>query len=47
MHGTDIYSCDDTRCCIIEFRTPDDEHIVLETCTEDNELIIKLFCALI
>ena len=24
--------CDDTRCCIIQFRPPDDEHIVLETC---------------
>ena len=25
--------CDDTRCCIIKFWLPDDEHIVLETCT--------------
>ena len=24
--------CDDTRCCIIQFWPPDDEHIVLETC---------------
>ena len=24
--------CDDTRCCIIQFRPPNDEHIVLETC---------------
>ena len=23
--------CDDTRCCIIQSRPPDDEHIVLET----------------
>ena len=23
--------CDDTRYCIIQFRPPDDEHIVLET----------------
>ena len=23
--------CDDTRCCIIQFWPPDDEHIVLET----------------
>ena len=26
------YRCDDTRCCIIQFLPPDDEHIVLETC---------------
>jgi len=24
--------CDDTRCCIIQFLPPCDEHIVLETC---------------
>jgi len=24
--------CNYTRCCIIQFRPPDDEHIVLETC---------------
>ena len=24
--------CDDTRCCIIKFLPPDNEHIVLETC---------------
>jgi len=24
--------CDDTRCCIIQFWPPDDEHIVLEKC---------------
>ena len=24
--------CDDTKCCIIQFCPPDDEHIVLETC---------------
>jgi len=24
--------CDDTRCCIIQFWPPDDEHVVLETC---------------
>jgi len=32
VHGTFIYRCDDTRCCIIQFRPPDDEHIVFETC---------------
>ena len=25
--------CDDTRCCIIQFLPPDDEDVVLETCT--------------
>jgi len=29
---TATYKCDDTRCCIIHFRHPGDEHIVLETC---------------
>ena len=33
VHGTATYRCDDTRCCIIQFWPPDDEHIVLETCT--------------
>ena len=32
VHGTATYRFDDTRCCIIQFRPPDDEHIVLETC---------------
>ena len=26
-----LTECDDTRCCIIQFWPPDDEHIVLET----------------
>jgi len=26
------FQCDDTKCCIIQFLPPDDEHIVLETC---------------
>ena len=30
--GRHTYRCDDTRCCIIQFLPPDDEHIVLETC---------------
>ena len=29
---THLFQCDDTRCCIIKFSPPDDEHIVLETC---------------
>ena len=32
VHGTATYRGDDTRCCIIQFCPPDDEHIVLETC---------------
>jgi len=30
--GTASYRCYDTRCCIIQFWPPDDEHIVHETC---------------
>jgi len=33
VHGTATYRCDDTKCCIIQFLPPGDEHIVLETCT--------------
>ena len=32
VHRTATYRCDETRCCIIQFWPPDDEHIVLETC---------------
>jgi len=32
VHRTATYRFDDTRCCIIQFWPPDDEHIVLETC---------------
>jgi len=32
VHGTATYRCDDTRCCVIQFRPPDDEHTVPETC---------------
>ena len=32
VHRTVTYRCDDTRCCIMQFWPPDDEHIVLETC---------------
>jgi len=27
VHRTATYRCDDTRCCIIQFWLPDDEHI--------------------
>jgi len=29
VNRTATYRCDDTRCCIIQIRPPDDEHIVL------------------
>ena len=32
VHGTATYKCNDTRGCIIQFLTPDDKHMVLETC---------------
>ena len=32
VHGMATYRCDDTRVCIIHFWSPDDEHVVLETC---------------
>jgi len=32
VQRTSTYRCDDTRCCIIQFWPPDDEHVVLETC---------------
>jgi len=32
LHLTANCRCDDTRCCIIQFWPPDDEHIVLEAC---------------
>jgi len=32
VHGMATYMCDDTRCYIVQFLPPDDEHIVLETC---------------
>ena len=31
VHRTTTYKFDDTRCCIIQFLPPDDEHIELET----------------
>ena len=33
VHRTTTYRCDDTRCCIMQIWPPDDEHIVLETCS--------------
>ena len=31
VHRTATHKCHDTRCCIIQFGPPEDEHIVLET----------------
>jgi len=31
VHRPATYRCDDTRCCIVQLWSPDDEHIVLET----------------
>ena len=31
VHETATYRCDDTRDCIVQFWSPDDEHMVLET----------------
>ena len=33
VNGTATYRCDDTRCCVKQFWPPDDEHMILETCT--------------
>ena len=47
VHGTATYRCDDTRCCIIQFLPPDDEHIVFETCRGINKSYYKTrICAL-
>ena len=32
VQGTATYRCGDTRGCIIQFKPPDDELMVLETC---------------
>ena len=32
VNQTATYKCDDTRGCIVQFWSTDDEHIVLETC---------------
>ena len=32
--GQPLTESDDTRCCINTIQPPDDEHIMLETCTE-------------
>ena len=37
--------CEDTRCCIIQFWPPDDEHLCSKHVEAWNKLIIKLFSA--
>ena len=44
VHGTASYMCDDTRGCIVQFWSPDDEHIVLETCRGMKRTHYKIWC---
>ena len=41
VHRTATYRCDDTRCCIIKFWPPDDEHMCSKHVEAWNKLIIK------
>ena len=41
VHGTATYRCDDTRCCIVQFWPPDDEHMCSKHVEGWNKLIIK------
>ena len=41
VHGTATYRCDDTRCCIVQFWPPDDEHVCSTHVEAWNKLIIK------
>jgi len=46
MHETTTYKCDDTRCCVMQFWLPDDEHICSKHVAAWNKLIVKQkFCA--
>ena len=43
--GTVTYRCDDNRCCIIQFWSPDDEHMCSKYVEAWNKLIVKQkFC---
>ena len=44
MHGKATYRCDGTRCCTVQFWSPDDEHMCSKHVEAWNKLIIK-FCA--
>ena len=41
VHGTATYSCDDTRCCILQFWPPADEHMCSKHVKAWNKLIVK------
>ena len=46
LHKTATYRCDDTRCCIVQFWPPDDEHICSKHIQAWNKLTVKQkFCA--
>jgi hypothetical protein len=40
VHRTATYRCDDTRCCVMQFWPPDDEHV----CSEHVEALNKAYC---
>ena len=40
-HQEVTYRCDDTRCCIVQFWPPDDEHVCSKHIEAWNKLIIK------
>ena len=41
VNGTATYRCDDTRCSIVQFWPPDDEHMCSKHVEEGNKLTIK------
>ena len=41
VHRTATYRCDDTRCFIVKFWPPDDEHLCSKHVEALNKLIIK------
>jgi hypothetical protein len=46
VHATAIYTCDDTRGCVMQFWSPDDEHMCSKHVEEWNKLTVKQkFCA--
>jgi len=46
LRETATYRCDDTRCCIIQFWPPDDEHMCSKHVEAWNKIIVKQkFCA--
>ena len=41
VHETATYRCDDTRGCVIQFRSPDDEHMCSKHVEAGNKLIVN------